>query len=454
MGTLTSGRIVLTNTPDNVDGFGRHRVSGTTSVFESQSTFFNDPLIWDESSSYGTLSTYIHPSSTRSSNEKDGAYVAMKLSDQASHKLVRQTREYVPYQPGKTKLIELTGRLMSSSGSNHPTARIGSFDDADDKSTSTVYGSGHFFQFDGEVCSVAERHYVTSTPEQVDTIVAQTAWNIDRLDGGAVGPNPSGLTFDATAWTKSIIFVIDLQYLGVGRVRLGVGVNGAIHYVHAFSHDPTSGDAIINSYMRYAKLPIRYEITSHASVANTDIELRCMCSTVISEGGFVPIGRLFSNVMPVANAITPSSTTTFEPMILLRLKNDEPFCRGTAYVSHIDIINSSGGYVQYILAICKGTSMFTGAAPTFNDVNTARSCLEIGYGGYTAIDPTDSNVFVPSCGFCETRSTETFEFGNYGASPLINSGIAGTDSLTVVLAIREISGTPSIMGALTWHELE
>jgi hypothetical protein len=76
------------------------------------------------------------------------------------------------------------------------------------------------------------------------------------------------------------ILVIDLQFLGVGRVRVGFDIDGDVVFVHEFDnagHTP-------HPYIATASLPVRVGMlcTSDAPVSAS---MRFVCSSVISEGG-------------------------------------------------------------------------------------------------------------------------------------------------------------------------
>jgi two-component sensor histidine kinase len=108
--------------------------------------------------------------------------------------------------------------------------------------------------------------------EAADTIVRQAAWNIDKMDGSG----PSGVTLDPT---KTQILAIDLEWLGVGRVRFGFVVDGNIFHVHEMNH----ANVLAVVYMSTPNLPIRYEI-SNAGTGGA-ASLVHICSSVVSEGG-------------------------------------------------------------------------------------------------------------------------------------------------------------------------
>ncbi len=64
--------------------------------------------------------------------------------------------------------------------------------------------------------------------------VAQTAWNVDRLDGSNGALNPSGMLLDPT---KLNIFEIAYPYLGAGTIRFGVMTpSGALVTVHQIQY--------------------------------------------------------------------------------------------------------------------------------------------------------------------------------------------------------------------------
>jgi hypothetical protein len=104
---------------------------------------------------------------------------------------------------------------------------------------------------------------VTSTmvtaSKVIETRIAQSAFNIDRIDG----TGPSGYNIDLT---KMQMFYIDYTWYGAGFVRFGVrGPQGNIIYVHKISNNNVNNEA----YMRSGNLPARYESATLAPVTVT-----------------------------------------------------------------------------------------------------------------------------------------------------------------------------------------
>lgn len=163
MSTLTVGKIILTNTPSNNDAFDRLRISQPVTLFEISHVFDRDLMRIDEiTSGTGVIAL------------NNQSYVQMQVSANAD-RVVRQSKEYIPYQPGKSRLAMFTGVMIYPSTDSNVTSRIGVFDDSSDKSVDTGdnNSNGHFFQLTGTTLSVVERSYGT------DTSVAQSSWNIE-----------------------------------------------------------------------------------------------------------------------------------------------------------------------------------------------------------------------------------------------------------------------------------
>lgn len=196
-----------------------------------------------------------------------------------------QSRKYCVYQPGKSILILLSGVINASSNTADCITRLGYFDD----------NNGLFFQYTNNTMSVVLRNNLS------DTTINQTSWNIDKMDGTGI----SSISLD---FTKAQLFVIDFEWLSVGRIRFGFYLFGRINYCHQI----TNMNILTAPYMLSPNLPTRYEIISTSGATGS---LTQICSTVISEGGYTPIGRAFSAGTNPNPSI--SVTTTETPIIAI-----------------------------------------------------------------------------------------------------------------------------------------
>lgn len=191
-----------------------------------------------------------------------------------------QSRKYCVYQPGKSILILLSGVITNSSNTANCITRLGYFDD----------NNGLFFQYTNNTMSVVLRN------STADTIINQTNWNIDKMDG-------TGISSISLNFTKSQLFVIDFEWLSVGRIRFGFYLFGKINYCHQI----TNLNSLTAPYMLSPNLPVRYEIISTSGATGTLIQI---CTTVISEGGYTPIGRAFSAGTNPNTSISVPTTET------------------------------------------------------------------------------------------------------------------------------------------------
>lgn len=266
------------------DAFGRMRVATPFTIFDSKMINDNSPLFWDDAqtSGAGTGSTY----------NANQASVSLTVGNLTAGTRVRQTKRRFNYQPGKSHLVVTT--FVMGAGTAGITRRVGYFDDQ----------NGIFLQQSGSTLSIVRRSYVTGSA--VDTVVNQSSWTLDKFDGTGV----SGITLDIT---KTQIFFMDLEWLGVGRVRCGFYINGLPFYVHEF----LNANTLSTVYMSRPNLPIRWELSNDGTGAAAS--LTHICSSVVVEGGQDDTG--FVRAYNMANrVITAGAAGTRYPILGIRLK--------------------------------------------------------------------------------------------------------------------------------------
>ena len=186
------------------DAFNRLRISPPETLFDSKQIFDNQPLFWDEATTgTGTSSVY----------SQDNARTRMSVSADTAGSVTRQTFMRFNYQPGKSQLVLMTGLLTA--GGSGLTASMGLYDD----------DNGIFVESKDGTIQICRR--TSTSGSAVDNAVTQANWSVDSFDG----TGPSGKTLDPT---KTQIFFIDLEWLGVGRVRCGWVIDGQIYVAHEF----------------------------------------------------------------------------------------------------------------------------------------------------------------------------------------------------------------------------
>jgi hypothetical protein len=243
--------------------------------------------------------------------------------------------------------------------------------------------NGIYFQINTDgTCSIVKRSIVNSTniitPLVTDTEVAQGAWNGDKLNG----TGPSGITINLN---DAQILWMDFEWLGVGSVRVGFVINGMFILCHTFNH----ANIIQSTYITTASLPLRYEIKNTSGAGGT---LKQICSTVISEGGYLLNGSQWSIATPVVTAA--ATITTRRPIISVRLASSK--LDAIVILSAMNVVPSvSTNDTYYWEIVSKGvtTGGLAWAGPMAN------SSVEYKIFGTTVGGITMTNATVIASGF-------------------------------------------------------
>ena len=308
-GSSGYGNTVI-NGNTGTDAFGRLRVTQPFTLFDSQNRYLDGGQFASKTTSGGSV-TYNANSSS----------FALTVNGTNGASVIRQCRTVQTYQPGKSLLVMNTfamGTLQSGLQQ-----RVGYF----------TAGDGVYFEADGEDLFMVIRSSVTGAP--IDTRIAQSDWNQDPMNGSG----PSGITVDPT---KTQIWWTDIEWLGVGSVRVGFVINGVFYICHVFNHANTE----TNVYMTTATLNCRYEITNTTATAGAT--MRQICSTVISEGGYNPI----TTIQYVSNGTDAYKVPTSNVRINLasiRLGNSYP--DAAVIAAQIDLLTIDVRYGQYQLVL-------------------------------------------------------------------------------------------------------
>jgi hypothetical protein len=310
---IISSEISFANTP-NIDAFGRLRVSEPFTLFDS-SHRFDDNGLWSTSTATGGTATF---------NSAQGL-VDLDVTTSSGSEVVRETTKVFSYQPGKSLLVINT--FVMSTAKTNLRQRVG------------YYGTnnGYYLEQNNTTISFVERSFVTGSV--VNTPVAKASWNVDPMDGSG----PSGVTLDLT---KAQILFMDLEWLGVGTVRIGFIINGNFYVCHKFHH----ANLITSTYITTASLPLRYEITNTGATSSAS-ELKQICSTVLSEGGYQLNGLQQAVGIPVTTPRNLAVAGTFYPMVSIRLKTSPDRLDAIVICTAISVIaTSTGNYNWQVIA--------------------------------------------------------------------------------------------------------
>lgn len=416
-GTLsTSGVSTIQFAEMQSDAFGRLRTSNGFTVFSSSMAFDAQNHLWDTKTATG------------GSFFLTGTIAAMEMyvNSTSGSKVVRQTFAPMAYLPGKSMLVMMTGVLNTAPKYNN-VSRIGLFDDTADKLADSG-GDGIFFEQNGtNPVNIVMRS--TKTGSQVDSPVARGSWNVDNFDG----TGPSGLTLD---FTKAQIFVIDLEWLGVGTVRTGFGYAGKVYPAHVFNNQNTNPGA----YMRRASLPLRYEIQNVGATSGTST-MRQICSTcqIENQAGWLGYGRSYSadngdNSQTITRAVN-------SPLLAIRLKPGR--LRAGFRPTLVSATSPTRG--GHISIYANGTS----SGGSWADVGGSSS-LQVNqtltsFTGGTKLTTKTCSVLTTEVALDTINET----FGNY----VFGSSIAGTP-IECIVSFMAVAGNGNAFASINWIEID
>lgn len=317
----------------NIDAFSRLRVSQPVGLFDVQCQYNDQPLVM-ETGATGTGVAGAHDANTR--------MVALAKTNGTGTSFL-QSYEYIPYQAGKSQLVFITGLLGAAVASE--LADVGLFDAA----------NGIFLRQNGTTNLQIIRRTSTSG-SIVDNAVAQTSWNIDKLDGTGV----SGKTLDVT---KVFILVIDAQFLGMGRVRIGFDIDGVICWAHQF----LNANVLAVPYMQSLTLPVQMLVSGSGAGKTSYFK----CASVSSEGGSENVSA-FSFATAEQTVTAGSATATHLLSVRPKTTFNGIANRTRFQLESIEILVT--GAQQVLWQLCVGSTF--SAAPTYGDINTTYSAFE------------------------------------------------------------------------------
>lgn len=390
------------------DAFGRLRTSDPETLFDSTYQMDKAPLLYEEMATAGGAATHLPNESA----------VRMRVSA-SGDSIIRQSRHYVRYQPGKSQLVLAT--FDAGAPVVNSRQRIGLFD----------ANNGVFVQRSGSTVSFVRRTFTSGTASDA-AAVEQADWNIDPLDGFGL----SGFTLD---FTKSQIMFINFQWLGVGSVTCGFVIDGDLVPVHKFTHANRASTV----YATTMSLPVRWENTATGELAGNS-DLKTICASVISEGGFEQ-----SRGYPAAtgNGATPIGVTTRRPILSVRpaATFNSIVNRSTIVLDSLDI--TASGNPAYWELVHNGT---LGSTPSWAAVDATASAVEVDKGSSTISGGTVIQSGYVVAGTGSTR--QSVRNGITSRLPLTLDA-AGLNPMALSVVATSLSGTATVAAALNWREL-
>lgn len=383
------------------DAFGRSRVASTGQRLDVEFIYNKQPAFFDEITNNGTI--------THNANSRD---LTLSISDAANGTYATMRSHPVPYTPGNSQIIDITGTL--------DLAAIGG-------------GTAQVFLRSSISGSVTE------------TVVDQSSWQ------------------DATSgvdWTDSHIFTIDFQSLKVGRIRYGLVQNGSVTQVHEIFND----NARNTGYWQLASLPVYWRVYNDATytymecgygdesnavgfryriAANASATMRAICCTVKSEGG-TDLGDFEGLPRSTDMGVTAKTvSTTLIPLLSIRPRStfNSLTSLGVALPKSVSV--QTDNPIRLVVVV-GGT--LTGAA--WVNVDTNNSIME---ADVTATAITGGTT-IASEYFATSKNIDASGQGFLGKSVLWSRLSSETGILTLA-AVRSGSTNASVLASVSWDEI-
>jgi len=401
-GVTIDGEVNIAQEGHQFDAYGRMRISNVTTLFESQLTYNKQDNLWHTIKSGSATDTFLPNQSS----------LNLSVTATVGDKAIRQSKVYTRARLGKSQLVFLSGNLGAAV--DGITKKIGYFDN----------DNGVYIQTNNLVTSLVVRSKASGSV--TETVIPQTSWNIDQLNGSG----PSTLTADIT---KDQVFVFDIEWMGTGKVRAGLLINGDIVYIHEFRFTNSSTDV----YMTTASLPARFEI-ENVTGANT-ATLKETAVAIMTEGEGT--GNLSQH--SISNNVTPTTcNTALKPILSIKPKGSMNSIVNRA-VASLRKISVFGVDRDIYFEIKIGGTL---TSPMWNSVSSESSV------NYDVSSTSISGGRVITSGFLSAGSVEKMTDLDELEKMIIATNYDGTDGTILTLCAKTLYSNSDVFTSFVWTE--
>jgi len=409
----------------NLDAFGRLRISDAFTLGDYKHLYGLDPNFRDTTTPGGNVTFQSLQSCAR-----------LSTNNSPTASVIHQTKMYHQYQPGKSQVMKSTFNFYANDV--NVVKRTGYFD-----SNNGIY----LEQSANGALSFTIRTDTSGTPTDARRVY-QSEWNKDTCNTSISGPSGTG-SFDLDI-TKTQIFFTDFQWLGVGRVRCGFVHDGKVVVAHEF----LNSNNLATVYMSNPNLPVRCEIFNTG--ATTGGFMDQICSTVLSEGGYVEAGQDWHTSTGYAK-ITVTGAGNTVPIMAIRLKNTFNGYKNRAIVRMGDInlyaeqnpgvweLRKLDNASYLTLANSTWTSVHANSVVEYNITGTAINDGEAVSGGFvgTTAPGGSAKGFGLSSTTQPTAAKKNYIAQNYDSS----------NSEVFVVTLTPIASPVDVWCTVSWREI-
>ena len=260
--------------------------------------------------------------------------------------------------------------------------------------------------------------------DSTTNLVAQTAWNIDRLNGQGGALNPSGVLLDPT---KLNIWRYRYGFLGTAPIELDYQApNGEFNAVHRFEFPNTQ----IRPTFRNPSLRLGVFAASEGSTTALTMQMGSAAGFI--DGEVTPVRRPFS----VRNA-SYSATTTEYVALVIRVRGE-----------FASAVNLREGFILRMTAGTETTNRIIEARLVLNPVLTGAvnwAYVDQSLSGMEYATPTT----LAATGGSEVAYVST---PTSISEPLSDYDLRVVPGDTLAICIATASGAATVTVSLGWHE--
>lgn len=400
-------RIGMSDSPA-IGAFNRLRTADVATMFDSQNQYEKN-IHYDESITGGATSTH----------NVNTSCVQLRTTS-ASDAVIRQSFEYIPYQPGRSLLCFMS--FVDYGIVSGVQKRVGLFDG----------NNGIFYENTGTTRRVVKRSETSGSA--VDTDVDQASWNIDPMDS----TGPSGLTLDTS---KIQLMVIDYEWMGAGRVRIGFVIGGVIYYVHEFNNANIGTEV----WATLGHAPVRWELEQTGANPGA---LDVIAASVHAESGEVIFGEPRSYMEPTPVAVT---TAQWFPVLSIRPKLLYNTLQNRKTIQVVRAWASGLATTDVIAARLVWGGVLTGSTWAVNP--GANYAAEFDIAAFAT--PVAGGIEIASDGgYVKAVMELGVEARRYFALGLNIAAAHPTAPFTdeITLEVRSLAASASVVGGIEWRE--
>lgn len=238
---------------ENTDVFGRLKTTRHQNIYEADFEYGPQPLRWESLTVGGASVTHL----------PGLGGVRMQIGTLNGNVVIRQSRPYHRYQPGKAMFMASAVQFGSALANQFN--RVGFFDEC----------NGVFFEQNGNVTA--------ANPSGMCVVVrSDTTGGVQELRVPLDQWNGDSRLIRTINWNSIQMLWIEYAWYGAGTVRFGITINGRQIPVHAIPFGNRPGQT--GPWARTGNLPVRYEMRNTGNTAAINDMIHYGVSVLV-EGG-------------------------------------------------------------------------------------------------------------------------------------------------------------------------